>query len=193
MVSATMDHTRWSGYLPMQDHVKYKVVDRRKFTAIMLLILSAFSVGVWVSLDRIAEYANHLEQLILTKPARGAQTLTEVMQMVAILSGIVLSSFASLVIWHGWRGWRTASMPPAGSWILEGQRTWTGESAKRIAKFTIIVGVLLTVLAAASSLTLWNMGETLIDETLKQSPNQGGLPTLFSARASDPFAAIDHA
>ena len=33
----------------------------------------------------------------------------------------------------------------------------------------VVVGVLLTVLAVVSSFTLWNMGETLIDEALKES------------------------
>ena len=52
-------------------------------------------------------------------------------------------------------------MPPTGSWILEGQRTWTGEPAIRIAKFTIVVGALLGVLAVASSLTLLSLGDTV--------------------------------
>jgi hypothetical protein len=52
-------------------------------------------------------------------------------------------------------------MPPKGSWILEGQRIWTGESAVRVAQFTIVVGALLAVLAVVSSLILWSLGDTL--------------------------------
>lgn len=158
----------------MQDSSKYRVIDRKKFAVIMVVLLSAVSVGVWVSLDHLAEYAKQLEELALTEPVNGAQTLTEVMRNVAILNWVVLSSVAALVIWHGWKGWRTASMPPTGSWILEGQRTWAGESAKRIASFTIVVGALLVVLAVGSSLILWGMGDTLIDQTLKQGRTRSG-------------------
>ena len=52
-------------------------------------------------------------------------------------------------------GWQTASMPPTGSWILEGQRIWTGKSAIRVAQFTIALGVPLGMLAVVSSLILW--------------------------------------
>lgn len=156
----------------MQDLSNYKVVDRKKFAVIMVALLSAVSIGVWVSLDRLAEYATQLRELVLADPAHGAQVVTSVMRVVAMANGVVLSSFATLIIWHGWKGWRTASMPPKGSWILEGQRTWSGEPARRIAMFTVVVGVLLAVLAVASSLTLWDMSDMLINQTLKRAGNR---------------------
>ncbi len=76
----------------------------------------------------------------------------------------MLPLLSILNIWHGWRGWRTASMPPKGTWILEGQRKWTGESAVRIAQFTITVGALLAVL---SPFILWSLGDTLRTRTWK--------------------------
>jgi hypothetical protein len=79
--------------------------------------------------------------------------------MLAVLNGILLAVLAVLIIWHGFRGLRTASMPPKGSWILEGQRIWTGQSAVRIAKFMITVGALLVALAVISSLILWRIGD----------------------------------
>jgi len=126
----------------------------------MAVLLSVVAVGVWVGLDRLAEYAKQLEELAVAEPLEAAATISRLMQTVAILNGIVLTMLAILIIWHGWRGWRTASMPPKGSWILKGQRTWTGESAERIAQFKIAVGVLLGVLALVSSMILWNLGDT---------------------------------
>ena len=79
---------------------------------------------------------------------------------VIVLRG-VLAVLAVLIIWHGLRGLQTTSMPPKGSWILEGQRIWTGQPAVRIAKFTITVGALLVVLAVISSLMLWRIGDML--------------------------------
>lgn len=139
----------------------YRIFDRKKFVVIMAVLLSVVAVGVWVGLDRLAEYAKQLEELAAAEPLKAAATLTQLLQTLAILNGIVLSLLAILIIWHGWRGWRTASMPPKGSWILEGQRTWTGESAIRVAHFTIAVGVLLGVLALVSSLILWSVVDTL--------------------------------
>jgi len=151
----------------MQDSAEYRVIDRKKFAVVMAVLLSVVAVGVWVSLDHLAEYAEKLEELAAAEPLEAAATLTRLMRTLAILNGIVLSLLAILIIWHGWRGWRTASMPPKGSWILAGQRTWTGKSAMRIAQFTITVGALLGVLALVSSLILWSLGDTLRDQTWK--------------------------
>ena len=145
----------------MQDSNNYKVIDRKTFAIVMAVLLSVVAVGVWIGLDRLAEYEKQLEELAVAEPLEAAATISRLMQTVAILNGIVLTMLAILIIWHGWRGWRTASMPPKGSWILEGQRTWTGESAVRIAQFKITVGILLGVLALVSSMILWNLGDTL--------------------------------
>lgn len=139
----------------------YRIFDRKKFVVIMAILLSVVAAAVWVGLDRVAEYAKQLEELAAAEPLKAAATLTQLLQTLAILNGIVLSLLAIWIIWHGWKGWHTASMPPKGSWILEGQRIWTGESAIRVAQFTIAVGVLLAVLAVVSSLILWSLGDTL--------------------------------
>jgi len=145
----------------MQDSADYRVIDRRKFALIMAILLSVVAIGVWVGLDRLAEYGEQLKELTAADPLEAAANLTHLVRILAILNGIVLSLLAILIIRHGWRGWRTASMPPEGSWILEGQRTWSGESAVRIAQFTITVGGLVGVLAVVSSLILWSLGNTL--------------------------------
>ena len=145
----------------MQDPPEYRVIGRTKFAVIMVIPLCIVAVGVWVGLDRLAEYVAYSEELAAAEPLEAEAMLTQLMRTVAILNGIVLSVFAIVIIRHGWRGWRTASMPPKGSWILEGQRTWTGEPARRIAQFTIVVGALLAVLGVAGSMILWGLVDTL--------------------------------
>jgi hypothetical protein len=137
----------------------YRIFDRKKFVVIMAVLLSVVAVGVWVGLDRLADYAKQLEEITATDPAKGASIVTQKLRWLAVLNGILLTSLAILITWHGLKGLRTASMPPKGSWILEGQRVWTGQSAVRIAKFTITVGALLLVLALVSSLILWRIGD----------------------------------
>ena len=149
----------------MQDSAEYRVIDRKKFAVIMAVLLSVVAVGVWFRLDRLAEYAEHLEELAASEPVEAAAILTQLLRTLAILNGIVVSLLAMLIILHGWRAWRTASMPPRGSWILAGQRTWTGESAMRIAQFTMTMGALLGVLAVVSSLILGRLGDTLGEQT----------------------------
>ena len=153
----------------MLDSPEHRVIDRKKFAVLMVVLLGIVAVGVWVSLDRLVEYTEQLEELAAANPQEAAATLTQLMRTLAVLNGMVLSSLAALIIRHGWRSLRTASMPPKGSWILEGQRTWTGESAVRIAQFTLAAGVLLGVLAVASSLILWNLGDTYTDRTSQAS------------------------
>ena len=153
----------------MQNSTDYKVISRKKFAISMVILLSIVSVGVWVSLDRLAEYGKELEELAVTEPIKAAATIKQLTRTLAVLNGIVLSSLAILIIWDGWRCWRSESIPPKGSWILEGQRTWTGESAVRIAKFKIAAGVLLGVLGFASSLILWRLGDTGDDQISKSA------------------------
>ena len=145
----------------MQDSGRYKVIGRTKFTLVMAILISMVAVGVWLGLDRLAEYTKQLEGLAVAEPAEAAATLTQLLRTLAILNGIVLSLLTLWIIRHGRRGWRTASMPPEGSWIVEGQRTWSGEPAVRIARFTVTMGALLGVLAVASSVILWRLGDTL--------------------------------
>ena len=145
----------------MQDSSEYRVINRKQYAVVMVVLLSVVAVGVWVSLDHLTEYAKQLEELAVAEPLEAAAILTRLLRTLAILNAIVLSLLSMLIVWHGFRGWRTASVPPKGSWILEGQRTWTGEPAVRVAQFKIAVGALLGVLAVVSSLILWSLGDTL--------------------------------
>ena len=147
----------------MRNSANYRIIDRRIFAAVMVVLLSVVAVGVWNSLDLLAEYVEQLEELVDTEPLQAAAEIKQLLRTLAIVNGMVLSALTILIIWQGLAGWRTASMPPKGSWILNGQRTWTGESAVRIAKFTITVGAILGVLAVVSSWILWNLGDTLED------------------------------
>jgi len=137
----------------------YRIFDRKKFVLIMAVLLSVVAVGVWVGLDHLADYAKQLEELTATDPAIAAAIITQQLRMLAVLNGILLTLLAVLIIRHGLRGLRTTSMPPKGSWVLKGQRIWTGQSAVRIAKFTITAGTLLEILAIISSLILWHIGD----------------------------------
>ena len=153
----------------MHDSAEYRVMNRKNFVVIVVILLSLVAVGVWVGLDSLAEHLEQLEEFAAAEPLEARAILTQLWRSLAILNGIVLSFFAALIIWHGWRGWRTASMPPKGSWILEGQRTWAGDSAVRIAKFTIVVGGMLAVLGVASSFILWGVGDSFMNQTSEQA------------------------
>lgn len=146
----------------MRNSANYRIIDRKKFAIVMAVLLCIVAVGVWVSLDYFAEYMAQVEELADTEPLEATAAVRQLVRTLAILDGIILSSLAILIIWHGLTGWRAASMPPKGSWILKGQRTWTGESAVRIAKFTVTVGALLGVMAVVSSWILWNLGDTIV-------------------------------
>ena len=169
----------------MQDSGDYRVLDRKKFALIMAVLLGVLSVGVWLGLDRLAEYAAGLEELVATAPAKAGAILTRQLRFLAVLNGIVLSLLALLIIWHGSRGWRTVSMPPKGSWILEGPPIWTGPAAVRIAQFTITAGILLGVLAVIGSVMLWRVGDTLRDQTWKGAYVRGHEVNEFTPCGSD--------
>lgn len=145
----------------MPESGQYKVIDRRIFALVMVVLLGVVSVAAWLGLDRLADHFEQLEELAGTDPQAAAAAVSRLIRILAIANGIVLSSLAALVIRHGWKGSRTACMPPAGAWILEGQRTWSGAAAVRIARFMMAAGGLLGILALASSLILWKMSHEL--------------------------------
>jgi hypothetical protein len=174
----------------MHDSANYKVIDRKKFAVIMVVLVSVVAVGAWLSLDYLAEYGEELQELAETKPLETAAIVTQLTRIVAILNGVLLSTLALLIVWHGLRGWRSEFMPPKGSWILEGQRTWSGEPAVRIAKFKIVVGMLLGVLAVASSLVLWDLSDTFADQT-SESSHFRGHEILKAARCDVIHKSID--
>ena len=145
------------------DFSEYRIFSRKKFVVIMAVFLVLVAVVVWSGLDRLADYVKQLEKLAATDPAEAATIVTQQLRLLAVLNWVLLAGFAGLIIRDGVRGLRSASMPPRGSWILEGQRIWTGASAVRIAKFKITVGAVLMVLAAISSAVLWNIGDMFQD------------------------------
>ena len=129
--------------------------------ALMVVLLTVVAVGAWFILDGVAEYTDKLKELATTEPNVAAAMISQLLKTISVVNGVFLLILTVLIIQHGLRGWRTAAMPPRGSWILAGQRTWSGEPAIRIAQFTITVGALLGGLAVISSVILWNLGDTL--------------------------------
>ena len=96
----------------MKNSINYRVIGRREFAVVMAILLSVVAVGIWVSLDHVAEYKEEIEKLAITEPLAAAALMKQLVQAFAILNGTVLSLFAMLVVRHGLAGWRTASMPP---------------------------------------------------------------------------------
>ncbi|AGA91630.1 hypothetical protein Thimo_2938 [Thioflavicoccus mobilis 8321] len=144
---------------------EYKVLSRKTFTVTLAILLSLVAVITRVGLDQLAAYEEQLERLAAAKPVAAAEILSRLLRAFVVLNGAVLAGLTTWIIWHGWRGWRTESMPPKGSWIIEGQRTWTGRAAVRIARFIIAMGGLLGVLAVASSVILWRLADSLGHQT----------------------------
>ena len=85
----------------MQDSPQYRIVNRKIFAVVMVVLLGFVAVGVWVGLDHLEDYTDQLEELAVTDPAEAAATVTQLTQTLAILNGLVLGSLTLLIIWHG--------------------------------------------------------------------------------------------
>ena len=151
----------------MTKPVEYREFSRKKFSVLMAVLVCIFGAGTWMTLDSLAAYMAELENLAEIDPACAAEKTSRLLRILAGFNGILLLSLSVLILVHGWRGRRTATMPPRGSWILAGQRTWSGEAAVRIAGFTIVAGILLGVLALASSATLWYLSAGFADKSVE--------------------------
>ncbi len=146
---------------PMHEPTQYRILARHHFVIAMIALICPLAVGVWLGLDQLDSYLAKLEQLAATAPNEAGLKLKQFGESIAIANAVVLTLFAALIIRHGWRGWQSQAMPPRGSWIIEGQRTWAGEHAVRIAQFTVAVGVILMILGVASSALLWDLGRSI--------------------------------
>ena len=169
----------------MQAQNTHRVMSRKKAAFIVAVFLSILTLGVWHGLNWVDDSFQRLQELTTAEPVAGGEALSKWLRNLAVVNGIVLSLLAALVIWHGWRGMKTESMPPKGSWILEGQRVWTGLSAMRIAKFTIAVGLLLGLLAVISCLIIWRFGDTVSDQVHRGTYIRGHGVNEFTCCVSD--------
>jgi hypothetical protein len=130
-----------------QQQPGYKVLSRRSaaFILLALLLIGAFAVLTAQQLTEawLVEFQARLD----SDPELAIDWLRDRLIWLFLLLPVVLTAGAAVVVWQGVQVVRTGFMPPAGAWIVAGQRTHAGRAARIRGHLQWILGVLLVVTA----------------------------------------------
>ncbi len=139
----------------------YRVLSRAKAALIGSLLLAAATVSAWFVIQKMRASTADLGVLLDQSPEQAAQEIVRRIRIYAWLYGGSLFAIATWIAWIAMRIIRTARMPPPGSWIVEGQRTWEGDAAiKRGRYLGYFVGA-LALLAVGLFLMLWTLAGSI--------------------------------
>ena len=133
-------------------------------TAIVLtaLFVGVCAMGVSVGLSWVERYSDQMSELVDESPEQAQARMVRDARMIAVAAGAVTSALSVFLFWYGIRGLRTQSMPPAGSWIVEGQPIRIGPDAVLRAKLLLVMSAVLCLLGIVAAAMLWRLPEVLL-------------------------------
>jgi hypothetical protein len=141
----------------MMQRNAYRVLTRKQAVLLLLALLALGLLATWLGTQWMDALSRRQSELLAKDPQQAALALADQLRIMAAGNGVLLVACAGLLVWYGVKGLRTASMPPLGSWIIEGQRIRTGPEALTMARLSIALGLLLVVLAGTGALILWRL------------------------------------
>lgn len=140
---------------------RYRVLPRVKAAGFGILLLAAAAVVVWVVMRWMNASTDDMARLFEQSPEQAATEVVRRVRMYAWLYSGSLLAIAAWIAWMASRVIRTARMPPPGSWIVEGQRTYEGSAAVRRGKFLLVFAGAIALLAGGLFVTLWILAGTI--------------------------------
>ncbi len=139
----------------------YRVLTRAKAAWIGILLLAAAAVIVWFVIQKMRASTADLGVLLDQSPAQATAEVVRRVRIYAWLYGGSLLGIAAWIAWMAMRVIRTERMPPPGSWIIEGQRTYEGSAAARRGRILLYFAGALALLAGGLFVTLWRLAGTV--------------------------------
>jgi hypothetical protein len=143
------------------NHEMYRVLPRVRAMAIGIAIVAAATIGAWFAIRWMQESSTEFERLLEQTPEQAALEIVHRLRLYAWLYGGSLLAMAAWIAWMAARIIRTQRLPPPGSWIIEGQRTWEGDAAVKRGKILQIVSVVLALAACGLFAMLWKLAGTI--------------------------------
>lgn len=128
----------------------YRVMSRRSALFILLVILLLGGLAMLASQQLADAWIVDFQARLDEDPAQAAAWLRGRLSWFFVLSPVLLSVGALLVIWQGVRAVQTGFSPPAGAWIVQGQRTHAGRTARLRGHLQWSLGLVLMVASWAA-------------------------------------------
>ena len=135
----------------MPDMSAYRVLSRKRLILPFLAVLTLSVLSLWIGIQWLEALSARQSELLAADPGQAALELADSLRFIAAVNAMVLLAGAGLLSRYGVRGIRTESMPPVGSWVIEGQRIRTGPKAVMVARLMVAAAGLLVVVAGAGT------------------------------------------
>jgi hypothetical protein len=136
----------------MTNDPDYRVLSRRRAGLIVAALLGIAAAVFWTALRYAEDFAARLGTLQRTNPEAALASVVLQLKLLALVQILPLIAFSIFMAWYCRRAYASESMPPAGAWIVEGQRIRLGADAIRTAR------LLLGLTAAMASLGAVEIG-----------------------------------
>jgi hypothetical protein len=145
----------------MYDLTGYRVIEKKKAVALVAIGFCVGALIIWIGMGWVDAFSERMSDLVRAAPEKASAQLAKYLRIGAVLNSLLIIGVAFFASWYGFRGIRTESMPPVGSWIVEGQRVHKGPKAIMISKLMVAVSVLMALLAVAGAFILWRLAGQL--------------------------------
>ena len=144
----------------------YREMSRRS-ALFLVLVIALLGVLVVVASEQAAEaWIEEFQVRLDADPELAAAWLRERLFHFFLLSPVVLTVGALLVVWQGVRTLQTGFSPPAGAWIVAGQRTHTGHAARVRGHLQWSLGLLLVVVSWGGCWYAYQLVDRLLEPLL---------------------------
>ncbi len=141
----------------MTQFQQHRTITRKTAIALMVLVVATCALAVWFGLVWVELYADQMSRLVDSDPEQARARMLRDAKLIAVVTGVSISALALFLFSYGLRSLRAQSMPPGRSWVVEGQRTWTGPAAVFRAKLLLIASAVICLLGIAAGAMLWHL------------------------------------
>ena len=140
----------------------YRIVARTRAAALIAAIAALGALAVWLGAGWMQAYAEHMGALFDSEPDLARSALVRDVRIVAVVTAALMILLAAWLCRFGITSLRSRAMPPAGSWIVEGQRIWTGEAAVLRARVLLAASAILLLLGLVTAAMMWRLPDVVL-------------------------------
>ena len=147
------------------DETDYRVFARAHAAALVVAIAALGALAIWLGTGWIESYAEQMGTLFDREPDLARAMLVRDLRVVAVVTAVLMALMAGWLCRYSARSMRTRVMPPPGSWIVEGQRTWTDDAAVRRAQLLLAASAVVLLLGLVAAAMMWRLPSVLLGGT----------------------------
>lgn len=131
---------------------RHRIIRKGEMLRLMLLVFGIAAAACVLLLQLAQGYLASVSELARTNPGLAAQQIAGLLRLVLVGMVILAIGAGAMVVRYGVRAVRTECFPPPGSWVVEGREIYTGEKARRLGRWQIVLGI---VMASTSGFTVY--------------------------------------